>query len=417
MTYDVVIIGAGMAGLVAAAKAASMGKRVLILSRGQGTLPLSSGCIDLWGYTLDKPRQVTLNPYNEIKKVILRNPMHPYAYVFDQINESIEFLQKVLSSCGYSLVGSIEKNQMVITALGTLRPSALVPKSMIIRNSERVERVILVGFNGYLDFYPHLLLDNLQRLSPQFFPQAKMEVKILQWGNNSTGEVLRTNFLANLFNQERFLDFFVQELKPYSLTSTLFILPPILGEQPNYQILDALTTQLNSQVIETPGLPPSLPGYRIEQGFLSFIKIHHGELRIQNQVIGFRYKNGKVTTLIARDSSGKVQEIYGKSFVLATGSFWGGGLHFENNCIFEPIFNLPVKNVNERQNLFLSSKGHPLLKSGVEVDVNLRPNPWMNLYVAGSILAHSDYTSEKNGMGVALATGYKAGGLAAENKT
>jgi len=57
MKYDVVIIGAGMAGLVAAARTASRGKKTLLIAKGEGVLPLTSGCIDFWGYQLDNPRK------------------------------------------------------------------------------------------------------------------------------------------------------------------------------------------------------------------------------------------------------------------------------------------------------------------------------------------------------------------------
>ena len=40
MPYDVIVIGAGLAGLMAADAAQSRGARVLILARGMGSLPL-----------------------------------------------------------------------------------------------------------------------------------------------------------------------------------------------------------------------------------------------------------------------------------------------------------------------------------------------------------------------------------------
>jgi anaerobic glycerol-3-phosphate dehydrogenase len=43
MFYDVIVIGAGLAGLMAAEAAQERGARVLILAKGMGTLPLTSG--------------------------------------------------------------------------------------------------------------------------------------------------------------------------------------------------------------------------------------------------------------------------------------------------------------------------------------------------------------------------------------
>ena len=49
MSYDVVIIGTGLAGLTAALKALEQGLRTIVVSRGASTLEVMSGCIDLYG--------------------------------------------------------------------------------------------------------------------------------------------------------------------------------------------------------------------------------------------------------------------------------------------------------------------------------------------------------------------------------
>jgi glycerol-3-phosphate dehydrogenase subunit B len=58
----------------------------------------------------------------------------------------------------------------------------------------------------------------------------------------------------------------------------------------------------------------------------------------------------------------------------------------------------------------------------VEVNENLNPVGgdgrviYENLFAAGGILAHADRMVEKSGGGVAVATGYRAGTLAADFK-
>ena len=48
--HDVVVIGAGLAGLTAAVRLAEGGARVLVLAKGVGATHLSPGTIDLIGY-------------------------------------------------------------------------------------------------------------------------------------------------------------------------------------------------------------------------------------------------------------------------------------------------------------------------------------------------------------------------------
>jgi glycerol-3-phosphate dehydrogenase subunit B len=93
----------------------------------------------------------------------------------------------------------------------------------------------------------------------------------------------------------------------------------------------------------------------------------------------------------------------------------GGGLVAKKQSLVEPIFQLPVVNpVNQgEQARFLSPAGQVFLQAGLEVDGQLRPpDGFANLYAVGSLLAHSNYAAEKSGLGIALATGYKAGCLA-----
>ena len=45
-TYDLIVIGGGLAGFMAAAVAASHGQKVAVLTYGSGSLPLASGAID-----------------------------------------------------------------------------------------------------------------------------------------------------------------------------------------------------------------------------------------------------------------------------------------------------------------------------------------------------------------------------------
>jgi len=48
MTTDIIVIGAGLAGLSAALFAAEQGASLLLVSYGRGRLGISTGCIDVW---------------------------------------------------------------------------------------------------------------------------------------------------------------------------------------------------------------------------------------------------------------------------------------------------------------------------------------------------------------------------------
>ncbi|MFA6808195.1 MAG: FAD-binding protein, partial [Eubacteriales bacterium] len=322
------------------------------------------------------------------------------------------------SSSGYHLSVSLIENQEVLTALGTVRVSALVPESMIIKKRETINKVVAVGFKGYGDFYPQMFLDNLEE---RLFPDAEKIIKIIDLDVKGN---LKPNSLALLLSREEILKKVIDELKPLSThkntvqggTSegdTLFVFPAVLGENPNNDIWMKLTNSLDGQVIEVPGLPPSIPGLRLEKALTVFLRRKGAEFRHNSRVVGFNAEKERITSIIALDSSNTEHNIEANNFILATGSFWGGGLVAHKENLIEPVFNLPVfSQKKDNDTPLLSLQGQPFLSTGLETDNCLRPNPgFTNLYAAGSILAHSNYSSEKSGLGLALATGYKIGSL------
>lgn len=71
---DVVVIGAGLAGLTAALRLARAGKTVTLTTKGPGGLQLSQGTVDIMGYTPDRVSA----PLDAVAAVA---DGHPYASV------------------------------------------------------------------------------------------------------------------------------------------------------------------------------------------------------------------------------------------------------------------------------------------------------------------------------------------------
>ena len=55
--HDVIVVGTGLAGLVAATRLAEGGARVLVLAKGVGATHLSPCTIDVLGYAPDRVEQ------------------------------------------------------------------------------------------------------------------------------------------------------------------------------------------------------------------------------------------------------------------------------------------------------------------------------------------------------------------------
>ena len=74
---DVVVIGAGLAGLAAAIKAADAGLSVTLITKGVGGIQLGTGTVDILGYGPDPVEA----PLDAIPAHVASRPTHPYAHV------------------------------------------------------------------------------------------------------------------------------------------------------------------------------------------------------------------------------------------------------------------------------------------------------------------------------------------------
>lgn len=74
---DVIVIGGGIAGMVAALVSARNGKRVTMLTYGEGTLPLNSGVIDILAY--DQQHHYVENPMKAMESLPEEHPYHESA--------------------------------------------------------------------------------------------------------------------------------------------------------------------------------------------------------------------------------------------------------------------------------------------------------------------------------------------------
>ena len=162
MIYDVIVIGAGLAGLMAAESAADAGAKVLLLAKGLGSLPLTTGCIDVLGYFPATSKTPLAAPSSEIKRLPAQ---HPYGKVGTEgLRAALTHFQKILASENYPYKGSGENNILIPTSLGSLHPTGLVPETFREGDLSTPGSVLLLGFEGLKDFFPHFAAENLNLL-------------------------------------------------------------------------------------------------------------------------------------------------------------------------------------------------------------------------------------------------------------
>jgi glycerol-3-phosphate dehydrogenase subunit B len=326
----------------------------------------------------------------------------------------MEALLSLCSQENYSYVGSLQANQWIPTALGTLKPSCFTPLSMDTIGFEAAEDVYVVGFDGLKDYCVKIIADGLTHITKG---RKKYSVMSLRTGMDD-GRDLSALDVARWLDSEAGQKQFFEQLSRLVRPKGLILLPPVMGTRPDYEILKKTEEMTQCKVIETVGLPPAVTGFRLRRMLLNCLKKLNVQIIEQSAVIKANVTNGQCREIITGNPD-RQRSYRANSFILATGGFFGGGLQANSSDVLETVFNLPVnvpldRNRWGQQNLF-SLSGQPFAKFGVRVDANLRPldatgNVVLeNVFIAGKTIAGYDYCLEKSGNGVALATAYRAG--------
>jgi len=185
-----------------------------------------------------------------------------------------------------------------------------------------------------------------------------------------------------------------------------------LGLESSNEIAKTIALNLGRPVFEIPTIPPSMPGRRLFNALKDYFRKKGGDIYWGWPVTGVE-KSGEIIEAVSTASKGRPNSLNAKAFILASGSFVGGGLTAGKEKITENIFNLPVYMPGPRDEWFDNdyfSFNHGIGKAGILADSPLRPKETSleNIFVCGGILAHTEILKSGCGHGLALATGHAA---------
>lgn len=406
---DVVIIGNGLAGLTAALVCGDQGKKVMLLSYGAGTFPLNSGVIDILGY--DDAGRAVQNPAKGIEKLAGN---HPYSKIgMAAVQKSVEYFKKVVAAEGFPYTGSLDEQQWLITSVGTLKPTCLLPESLQASECFKTNEIVIVGVKGLKDFYVDMVKENLARElgGDKRYATVTVDTYI-------TGRDLTTRDVARWVESEKGYGEFLAQIKGQAGAGRVIVVPQILGVKGDCAVYKKLVKDLGCGVVETTGMPPSVNGIRLRDVLLSALR-KKGIRIIENAKAERAVVKGDVVTAIEAGGEVRSQVYEADKFILATGGFYSGGITMRDFGEYrEMVFGLPVEGdcvegkwVNKQ---LFSDKKQAFAMAGVRVDSSLRAVDesgnvvLKNVYVVGRNLSGYDFCFEHSGNGVALSSAYKA---------
>ena len=408
---DVVVIGGGLAGLFAAAVAAQNGKKVTVLSYGAGSLTIGGGIVDIMGYADGNVPFAT--PIEGVKNA---PEGHPYTFIgAETVAEAMEAFTKMASAEGYAYQGSLDEMKWIPTAVGTLKPTAFVPRTMDVSKMEAAKKLVVVDLEGLKDFSAVMAAKNLGLL----FPNKTIEtVKVPQL--EKSGRDMTAYDTARLLDRGEVRTMFAAALKSKAGKDVCFIVPPILGTHASYVALDDITKQVGAPLVECAAVAPSVTGIRLRELMLGILR-KQGVVFIEKaHVCGCIAENGKIVAVTTKDF-GRQRTYRADEFILASGGFYGAGLTADQENVKEVVFDLPIvapARVEDWTNAkMFSDAKQPFAMIGIAVNEALQPVDekgaviYPNVRVVGRNLAGYDFCFEKSGNGVALTSAYKAASL------
>jgi len=410
---EVLVIGAGMAGAVAALSAARAGAKVVVVRRALGATALSSGAIDV---AVDPHGREEISIENAAREIARTRRHHPYAILQQKLPRLMEALQFLASQLPELLRPPSESNLLLATPLGTVKPTAMAQVSQAAGDlCSLPDEIAIVGFALDPTFDSRLVGAGIEASAAQMNRRPRIQIIDSRWPNEVSMAFAKPVEFASALERPGALEELATEIRSrLSPSVQLVLFPPVLGRT-SCSPCSKLSLLLNVTCAEALSGSFSVPGIRLQaalDGALQRVGIELVEGEVKREGDGFA---------IAPDRSVRPDGV-----VLATGRFISGGIR-DQGALREPIFGLPVHvggELIDRRYLGDWLSGHfadeqRLFRAGLRIDANLRPLdsegiPFdARLYAAGSVIGGYDPAVDKTGLGVAAFTGFLAGEAAA----
>ena len=346
MKFDTLIIGGGLAGLVAGISLQKAGRSTAIISSGQNTLHFFSGS-------------------------------------FESLEEPPQRLAELFSEAG---IRTHYQPGVRLMPLGTFRPAALSLEDISLFPTPRFgQKVLIVNFAGYHDFFSTFLAEGLERQGMACRIQ-QLKLKQLEWLEQSPSE-MRSVQIARIM--DRIWDVVVQEINALLQEEDTVVLPQVFGLQ-DPSVPGRIRQGIRAHVVFAGTLPPSVPGIRTQMLLKRRYELLGGTYLAGDEATGAHIHDGVVHSIVTKNLDSHFLEA--EHFLLAAGGFFSKGLQSNPFCIQEPVFGLDVVQAADRSDWYKPDfmQDQPYLSFGVRTDAQLHAiregEVMKNLFVAGSIL-------------------------------
>jgi glycerol-3-phosphate dehydrogenase subunit B len=408
MRADVIVVGAGPAGLAGATRLAEAGRQVLLLARGNGFTHWGAGAVDVLGRVGGEPVERPLAAIDRLPDG------HPYRLTGEAaVRDGLDWFSRFAGAAGLAHAGDPDRNRRQVTAFGTLRQTCLLPEPAA--GEGLGGRVAVVSFAGFRDFSPALCALGLRQAGIDATPAS---APVPAWDHDRYFTAVE---LARAIDDADFRRRLAPGLARAVAGADVAVVPAVLGLRRGHEPWADLQSLVGTPLVEAATAPPSIPGVRLFAAYRARLEALGVRWQFGFPAIGVE-RDGDRVTAVRSEGASRVVVTRCQELVLATGGVAGNGIEANRDgTLTEKVAGLPVDGFEGRMafigNRFLAD--HPLGAAGVRVDAELRPvdasgEPLLaNVRCVGGLLAGHDPTAEGSREGVALATASRVAALLA----
>src|SRR5215471_10472263 len=259
---EVLVIGAGMAGAVAALSAARAGAKVVVARRALGATALSSGAIDV---AVDPHGREEISIENAAKEIARTQSHHPYAILQQKLPRLMQALEFVASQLPELLRPPSEGNLLLATPLGTVKPTAMAQVSQAAGDlCSLPDEIAIVGFALDPGFDPRLVGAGIEAEAAQMNRRLRIETIISRWPNDVPMAFAKPVEFASVLERPGALEELATEIRNrLSPSVRLVLFPPVLGRT-SCSLCSKLSSLLKVTCGEVLAGSFSVPGIRLQ---------------------------------------------------------------------------------------------------------------------------------------------------------
>ena len=424
LTSDVVVIGGGLSGCIAAKTAKDAGKTVTIVFPNGGASELSNGSIDILG-VLPGEKISVLGSYKDgMDDLLAEHPDHPYAVVKDSIEDGVAVLENMIGDFGYA--GFADKNVWVPNMMGTFSIASLIPATIAESVAYGEEKVLVVGFAKNIGFNAVTAANGYSENQKKFGGKVEYYSTVIDLPSLSYRHKLSDGELADFFDTRAGREELVEQVATYCRNTkyafNTILFPPVLGYVNYLEVLSAIRSECGVKAAEVYGISNSVVGFRFTRALYKGLEDAGVEVCYGTKAVSME-KTADGMQVICKAGltdqlhPGKEFAVDAKAVVLATGSYLGGGLQRRAKELWINLLEeeLPYITTDQVERAFLDPKGHDFTRVGAKFDGELKADKFDgSVFVCGSLLAGANAINERSRGGIDVASGYLAGANAAK---